>query len=87
MKTIGELSQGTFATNVVVVIALGIAWDLVRQKEPPQMGFFCHDATLAKPYVSARVGKIMKLRNNWTRSTLVQQFGSYFSSPSSFYTV
>ena len=51
-------SAGTFACNAVIVIALGIAWDLVKQKEPPQTGFFCHDATLTKPYVPARVRKL-----------------------------
>ena len=51
-------STGTFGVNAVIVIALGIAWDLVKQKEPPQTGFFCHDATLTKPYVSARVRKL-----------------------------
>jgi len=48
---------GTFGVNAVIVIALGIAWDLVKQKEPPLTGFFCHDATLTKPYVSARLSK------------------------------
>ena len=51
-------STGTFAVNAVIVIALGVAWDLVKQKEPPQTGFFCHDATLSKPYVPARVRKL-----------------------------
>ena len=47
------------SVNVLLTVVVGVLWLVLRDSDPTELGFFCEDVSIAKPYHDSTVTSAM----------------------------
>ena len=64
--------------NTVIIVVVGVLWLVLRNSNPTELGFFCEDTSISKPYHDSTVTSAMLYGVGYTIPAIIIFFAELY---------